>query len=78
MVEEDGFSFEPPTQTHTLELPEGIEEMVMLFHVTVAYVYVDPQGMAEKVEDVFNKIESAREHYERVGLGKEFVDQFTR
>ena len=34
-----------------LELLEGVKEMVTLFHVTGAYVYVDPQGKAEKVED---------------------------
>ena len=43
--------------------------MVTLFHVTGAYVYVDPWGKAEKVEDVFSKIRAAREHYEKVGLG---------
>ena len=30
------------------------------------------------MEDVFSKIGLAREHYERVGLGKGFVDQFIR
>ena len=59
-------------------MPEDIEEMVTLFHVMGAYVYVDPLGKAEKVEDVFSKIRLAREHYERVGLGKGFVDQFIR
>lgn len=77
-AEEGGFSFEPPGETHTLEVPEGVEEMVTLFHVTGAYVYVDPLGKAEKVEDVFSKIRLAREHYERVGLGSGFVDQFIR
>jgi len=41
-------------------------------------VYVDPYGKAEKVEDVFSKIKMAREHYEKVGLGADFVDQFIR
>lgn len=77
-AEEGGFSFEPPGETHTLEVPEGVDEMVTLFFVTGAYVYVDPQGKAEKVEDVFSKVKLAREHYEKVGLGKGFVDQFIR
>ena len=77
-AEEGGFSFEPPGETHTLEVPEGCEEMVTLFHVTGAYVYVDPWGKAEKVEDVFSKIRAAREHYEKVGLGSGYVDQFIR
>lgn len=77
-AEQGGFSFEPPGETHTLEVPEGVDEMVTLFFVTGAYVYVDPQGKAEKVEDVFSKVKLAREHYEKVGLGKGFVDQFIR
>jgi len=77
-AEEGGFSFEPPGETHTQEVPEGCDEMATLFHVTGAYVYVDPYGKAEKVEDVFSKIKMAREHYEKVGLGADFVDQFIR
>lgn len=42
---------EPPGETHTLEVPEGVEEMCTLFHVTGAYVYVDPHGKAERIED---------------------------
>ena len=30
-------------------------------------------GKAEKVEDVFSEIKLARDHYEKVGLGKDFV-----
>jgi 2,4'-dihydroxyacetophenone dioxygenase len=77
-AEEGGYSFEPPGETHTLEVPEGCNEMATLFHVTGAYVYVDPYGKAEKVEDVFSKIKMAREHYEKVGFGADFVDQFIR
>ena len=36
------------------------------------------RGRAEKVEDVFNKVKLAREHYEKVGLGNGFVDQFIK
>ena len=69
---------EPPGETHTLEVPDSVDEMVTIFHVTGAYVYVDPQGKAEKIEDVFTKLQMAREHYEKVGLGADFVDQFIR
>lgn len=75
---EGGYSMEPPGETHTLEVPDGVEEMITLFHVTGAYVYVDPYGKAEKVEDVFTKLKMAREHYEKVGLGAGYVDQFVR
>lgn len=77
-AEEGGYSYEPSGDIHTLEVPEGVEEMITLFHVTGAYVYVDPEGRPEAVEDVFSKLESAKEHYERVGLGKEFAERLIR
>ncbi|HET7479254.1 MAG TPA: 2,4'-dihydroxyacetophenone dioxygenase family protein [Rubrobacteraceae bacterium] len=77
-AEEGGYSFEPPGETHTLEVPDGVEEMVTLFHVTGAYVYVDPDGNVVGIEDVFTKLEAAREHYEEVGLGAGYVERFIR
>ena len=77
-AEEGGYSFEPPGETHTLEVPDGVEEMVTLFHVTGAYIYVDPDGNAVGIEDVFTKLEAARKHYEAVGLGAGNVDRFVR
>lgn len=35
-------------------------------------------GEAVAVEDVFSKLDKAREHFEKVGLGAGFVDQFIR
>lgn len=77
-AEEGGYSFEPPGDIHTLEVPDGVPEMVTLFHATGAYVYVDPDGAPVAMEDVFTKIEKAREHYEKVGLGAGYVDRFLR
>lgn len=77
-AEEGSYAFEVPGDIHTLEVPEGVEEMVTLFHVTGAYIYVDPQGNTLGVEDVFSKIALAKAHYEKVGLGADFVDQFIR
>lgn len=77
-AEQGGYSYEPSGDVHTLEVPDGVEEMVAVFHVTGAYVYVDPQGAPEGVEDVFSKLESAKEHYERVGLGKEVAERLIR
>ena len=59
-------------------MPGGVDEMVTIFHVTGAYVYVDPHGKTEKIEDVFTKLQMARDHYEKVGLGGDFVNQFIR
>ncbi|KAH0846870.1 2,4'-dihydroxyacetophenone dioxygenase [Fonsecaea pedrosoi] len=68
----------PPGDIHTLEVPNGVKEMITLFHVTGAYIYVDPDGVPQGVEDVFSKLQLAKEHYKRVGLGENFVDQFIR
>lgn len=77
-AEEGSFSFEPPGETHTLVVPDGVDYMATWFHVTGAYVYVDPDGKAERIEDVYSKLKLARDHYEKVGLGAKFADQFIR
>jgi 2,4'-dihydroxyacetophenone dioxygenase len=77
-AEEGSYAFEPPGDIHTLVVPEGVDEMVTMFHVTGAYIYVDPDGIPVGVEDVFSKLEAAREHYESVGLGADFANQFIR
>ena len=40
--------------------------MVILFHVTGGYVYVDAEGKPTGFEDVFTKIAAARAHYARM------------
>jgi 2,4'-dihydroxyacetophenone dioxygenase len=77
-AEPGGYAFEPPGDIHTLMVPDDVEEMVTLFHVTGAYMYVDENGTVVGMEDVFTKLEAARRHYEAVGLGAGFVDQFVR
>jgi 2,4'-dihydroxyacetophenone dioxygenase len=41
-------------------------------------LYLDEHGMQIGYEDVFTKIEMCRAHYEKVGLGGGYVDQFIR
>ena len=72
------YAFEPPGETHTLVVPDDVEEMATLFHVTGNYTYVDPYGEALGYEDVFTKLENARRHYEAVGLGKDYLRKFVR
>ena len=69
------YAFEPPGETHTLVIPDGISEMITLFFVTGGYVYVDPHGKALGYEDVFTKMTAARAHYAACGLGDELVDK---
>ena len=72
------YVFEPPGETHTLTVPEDVPQMITLFHITGAMIYVDEKGAVTAYEDVFTKIEMCRKHYIACGLGAEFVDQFIR
>lgn len=77
-AEEGGYVYEPPGETHTLVVPEGVTEMITYFQVNGVMIYVDPWGKTMGFEDVFTKIEMCRKHYEEVGLGADYVDQFIR
>eukprot|EP00873_Tetraselmis_striata_P013424 jgi/Tetstr1/433688/TSEL_022907.t1 len=72
------YMFEPPGETHTLVVLPGCEEMITMFHVTGALLYCDEEGNVNGYEDVFTKLQKAKEHYHAVGLGASFVDQFVR
>jgi quercetin dioxygenase-like cupin family protein len=78
VAEEGGYVFEPPGETHTLVVPEDVDEMITYFQVNGVMLYVDPYGNTMGYEDVFTKIDMCRKHYAEVGLGEEYVDQFIR
>jgi 2,4'-dihydroxyacetophenone dioxygenase len=75
---EGGYVYEAPGETHTLVVDDDVEEMMTLFQVNGAMIYVDPDGAVLAYEDVFTKIEMCRRHYEAVGLGADFVERFIR
>lgn len=72
-AEEGGYAYEPTEDIYTLEVPGGVKEMVTLFHVAGACIYVDPDGVALGIEDVFSKLQAARKYYGEVGLGADFA-----
>lgn len=72
------YVFEPPGETHTLTVPADVPQMITLFHITGAMIYVDEAGKVVNYEDVFSKIEMCRKHYIACGLGADYVDQFIR
>lgn len=78
MATTGSYAFEPPGETHTLVVPEGVDEMITLFHVTGNYIYVDPDGQALGYEDVYTKLDAARTHYTEIGLGASFADNMIR
>ncbi len=77
-ADEGSFVYEPPGEIHTLAVPEHCTEMITFFNISGAMIYLDEAGHQTGYEDVFSKIEMCRRHYEAVGLGTGYVDQFVR
>ena len=77
-AEAGAYVFEPPGETHTLVVPDDVTEMITLFQVNGIMSSVDPWGVPRGYEDVFTKIDMCRRHYESVGLGAGYADQFIR
>jgi len=80
VAREGSFVFEPPGEIHTLVVDEtaGGTEMITFFNIQGAMVYLDEAGRQVGYEDVHTKIAMCRAHYEAVGLGADYVDQFVR
>lgn len=72
------YLFEPPGEIHTLVVDEDCDEMITLFHNTGALIYCDEDGVATGTTDVFDRIDACRKHFEDVGLGADYVDNFIR
>lgn len=71
------FLFEPPGEVHTLVV-DSADEMITMFNVNGAMIYLDDEGNTTGYEDVFTKIEMCMKHYEEVGLGSNFIEQYIR
>jgi 2,4'-dihydroxyacetophenone dioxygenase len=73
------YVFEPPGEKHTLVVDADCEEMIALFHVTGALIYVDStSGQVTGFDDVFTKLDKARQWYKECGLGEDYAEQFIR
>ena len=71
------YLYEPPGDVHTLVVDEG-ESMKTLFHNSGALLYCDEDGKTVGSTDVFDRVQAARDHFEDVGLGSDFVKRFIR
>lgn len=80
VASQGAFVYEPPGEIHTLVVDEvsGSTEMITLFNIHGAMVYLDEHGKQSGYEDVFSKIAMCRAHYAENGLGAEYLDQFIR
>ena len=54
-AEEGGYVYEPPSETHTLLVPDDVDEMFTYFQVNGVMCYVDPWGKVTGYEDVSPK-----------------------
>ncbi|HQS08975.1 MAG TPA: 2,4'-dihydroxyacetophenone dioxygenase family protein [Xanthobacteraceae bacterium] len=75
---EGGYVYEAPGETHTLVVDPHVEEMITLFQVNGAMIYMDPDGNQTGFDDVFTRIDKCRAHYSANGLGADYIDQFIR
>ena len=73
VAEEGGYVYEPPGETHTLVVPDDVEEMITYFQVNGVMCYVDPWGKIEGYEDVFTKIDLCRADYVMVGRAFQYA-----
>jgi quercetin dioxygenase-like cupin family protein len=78
VAETGSYVFEPPGEVHTLVVPDDCPEMITFFNITGSMIYLDDTNKHVGYEDVFTKIDMCRAHYENVGLGAGYVDQFIR
>jgi 2,4'-dihydroxyacetophenone dioxygenase len=74
---EGSYVLEPPGEVHTLTCDTD-DEMQTMFFILGPTLYVDDQDRVTLVEDNFQLIQACRAHYEEVGLGADFVNQFIR
>lgn len=70
--------YEAPGETHTLVVDPDVDEMITLFQVNGAMIYVDPDGRCTGYDEVFTRIDRGRRHDAAVGLGADDVERFLR
>ena len=72
------YVFEAPGEVHTLMVDEDVEEMITFFYAGGSLVYLNKDDNILLVEDNIQLVEMCREHFEKVGLGGDFVLNFVR
>jgi hypothetical protein len=70
------FLVEPAGDIHTLIGRPGGSET--LFNIASTLIELDDDGKPVGYADVFTRIEQAAAHFEKVGLGRDYVRQFIR
>ena len=77
-LDQGTYIYEPPGEVHTLVVDDDCPEMHCFFAISGSVNYVDEEGRDVRAEDVFHRLDRARQHYEEVGLGADYVKNFVR
>lgn len=77
VAEQGAYVYEPPGEVHTLTVDDD-DEMISFFYIGGPTLYMDEEDRVVHVEDNFALIDLARQHYDKVGLGADFVENFIR
>ncbi len=72
------FVYETPGEGHTLVAYESGEPMKTFFIVTGPLLWLDSDGNPDGYFDVHDYIAMCREHFDRVGIGADYVDSLFR
>lgn len=72
------FIYESPGEGHTLVAYEHPDPMKVFFQVTGPLIWLDETGEPDGFFDVHSYIEMCRAHYDKVGIGAEYVDTLFR
>jgi quercetin dioxygenase-like cupin family protein len=76
-AEEGSYIFEAPGETHTLIVPDGVDEMMTWFHNTG----VTRTSIRREFQSAMRTCSQrlvAKRHYKAIGLGEDYVNRFIR
>lgn len=77
IAEPGTYVYEPPGDNHTL-VNDLSDEMLTLFFLFGPMIYVDDQDRAVGHDDNVSIMTKAADHYETVGLGRDYINRFLR
>lgn len=77
-AKQGSYIYEAPGEVHTLTVDADCEEMITFFYVGGSLIYMDDDENILSIEDNIGLIEMCRDHFEKVGLGGDFVHNFIR
>ena len=78
VAEAGSYIYEPPGDTHTLIVPDDVDEMISFFHTTGTLTFVDPEGRPTGFEDVFSRFKMVSDYFNGLGFGEDYMKQFIR